>query len=351
VTVLTRLIVDPAHSDARRDDRDLHATHRRLETLAHGWPDSPRLLWQRPSPGVLLVQGARPLPDAALPYAQLADHTDVGVLLGGLARGQQVTVRTVVNPTWKPVDRPRRRYPEHERPRWLAGLLAPALTVHQVTGRFLGFREGRKPGVAAPVVLAWWSAVVTATVADPTLFARQVRDGVGRGRAFGCGLLDVTPDAVPDLPVADAYCPACAAALPVAPLPGECARCHVGVGDDGQLGGFTEAAVAWWRDRAFSACVSKCGFRSETAARNVMEKTARERPRHANAGTPTVWECLCCGRWHWGNRQPGDPVVLPAVVPALRPLVLRERAQRWNQAQSGPNGGPRSLRDQRKAAR
>jgi hypothetical protein len=130
----------------------------------------------------------------------------------------------------------------------------------------------------------------------------------------------------------------------------ECARCHVGVLPDGTLGGFTVAAVKWWRDRAWDSCIAKCGFRSELAARNAMEKTLRERPRE-NGGEPSVWCCEICGRYHWGHSRPGDPVTLPPVVPALRPWVLRERAERWNQADPGPSGAPRSRRDAKKAAR
>src|SRR5690606_21818430 len=122
-----------------------------------------------------------------------------------------------------------------------------------------------------------------------------------------------------------------------------------GLTADGALGGFTPAAVSWWRDRTFAACISKCGFRSQAAAANHMERTTRTRPRHGNAGTPHTWQCLLCDRWHWGSMQPGDPPILPPVAPILRGLALRERAERWNQAEPGPGGQPRSRRQQRRA--
>jgi CRISPR system Cascade subunit CasE len=347
---LTRIALGN-HPDVHADNHDLHATHRRLAAIANGWPPEPRLLWARPSPRMLLVQAPRPIPAGALPdgYALDIEHVDLTPTVAALTRGQPVTIRTVVNPVYRQDGATTRRYDESERPGWLAGLLTPALTVHHVTGRFLGFREGRKPSVETPIVYAWWSAVVDATVSDPDLLRRHIVDGVGRGRAFGCGLLDITVGAVPTVPEPDVRCPACNAAMPVGMLPAQCARCHVGVDTYGTLVGFTGAAVRWWRDRTFTCCISKAGFRSEQAARNDLEAKERLRPYQPGRGAPGVWHCPICDRWHWGHSKLGDPQTGPMMPDVLRGFALRERAQRWNQAPAGPNGHPRSGKDQRRA--
>lgn len=196
--ILTRIALDPALPAVRRALWDIHTVHRTLAAITDGWPPQPRLLWARPTPGMLLVQAPYPLPTGRIPGVLGAEHVDLAPTLASLSAGDRVTIRTVVNPTWQAsATRQRRRYAEHERPAWLASLLSPALSCTRITGRFLGFRTGHKPGVKAPITIAWWSAVVTAVVTDPAELARMVTCGVGHARAFGCGLLDLTPTRVP----------------------------------------------------------------------------------------------------------------------------------------------------------
>ena len=107
------------------------------------------------------------------------------------AEGQRVSFRVALNG----VERPRAGgiRPVGDMDEWTAEKLAPALAdvtvlnhVREVVG---ADRRGRAPGARKVIQVDTVDGV--ATVADPEALQRMLVDGVGRARAYGCGLLTV----------------------------------------------------------------------------------------------------------------------------------------------------------------
>ncbi len=349
--VLTRLAINADHS-AARSDRDIYRQHQRVAGLFSGLVG--RALWMRPSPGMLVVQGPAPITTGMLPkgYALGAEHDDLETVLGGFRAGQRVRFTTVVNPTNRPKlvngqpNRGRRPILETQRDSWFRDYIAPAVMIERLSGQDIGTARGRRQA-GPPVTLVWHRFAGEGLIADPVALGRFMVDGIGHGRAFGCGLLNVHVTAEPAGLVPARTCPACGTRIIILGEM-ECPRCHVGVTATDELAGFTMAALDWWRPVLDRQCITKCGFRDEEKARNYMEATITRQGPRVSAGTPTVWCCLLCDRWHWGHTQPHTAAVGPAVADAFRAYVAERRRERWNQAEPGPDGAARSLRDVRR---
>ncbi|WP_239382608.1 type I-E CRISPR-associated protein Cas6/Cse3/CasE, partial [Frankia sp. CIT1] len=317
--------------------------HQRISGLFSGLDG--RALWMRPSPGMLLIQGPAPITTGMLPrgYALTAEHDDLDTTLGGLRAGQRVRFTTVVNPTNRPTlvngqkNRGRRPMPEVQRDDWIRGYLAPAVVVEQLSGQDIGTARGRKQA-GPPISLVWHWFAGEGLVVDPVALGRFMVCGVGHGRAFGCGLLDVRVTTEPDGPVPARSCPGCATRILVLGEV-ECPRCHVGVTATDGLAGFTMAAFDWWRPVLDRQCITKRGLQDEGEARSCMEAAVARKAPPVGAGVPTAWHCLLCDRWHWGYAQPHTVTVGPAVADVFRAHVAAQREVRWNRAdRSLPEG-------------
>lgn len=197
--VLTVIRLDPDHREVRADRRDLCRMHGRVLSMLgddHAAPG--RYLWASPTPGRLLVQYHRPVDVRWLPDGYTVGHSEHEVRTDWPA-GSAVRWAAVVAPTRSVKAAPDR----HVRGRPVA-LRAPG-EIDGWARRRLGMLDhhevgiceergaaGRKPG-GRRVLYPQVRLQGRGTVLDPAGLAAALRGGVGRGKAFGCGLLLVVP--------------------------------------------------------------------------------------------------------------------------------------------------------------
>jgi|tagenome__1003787_1003787.scaffolds.fasta_scaffold20969927_3 CRISPR system Cascade subunit CasE len=123
---------------------------------------------------------------------QRTDHgirlTTLDGLLDRLAKGQRVRFTADLNAVRCQARTGRRLpVPAHELAEWVLERLTPALDKAELLDAPVQTRyRGRVPLVVARVT-------GTATITDRDALAQKLRVGVGRGRAYGCGLLTVLP--------------------------------------------------------------------------------------------------------------------------------------------------------------
>lgn len=166
--------------------RDTQAAHRTLAYAVDGGP----VLWSQPLPDLLIVQADHPIDPESI-GAKSARSLPVRL---DYQPGEHVALSVIANPT-----RALARHGERgkvvpittraEQVEWITRKLAPALTVTSVDiepiGQYGGQRHERR------VVHLRVGYTVAGTVTDPEALAGLIRDGIGRGRAYGCGLLIV----------------------------------------------------------------------------------------------------------------------------------------------------------------
>lgn len=183
------LTLTVVHLLPARAPRTAYAVHQAVAACARG----ERVLWARPSPGVLAIQ-SEGLPDwARVPGAQSAIARPVPALPAGAAVSWMLIGNPVVSvgrtrPDGSLSDRPgQRRLDGDARHAWPRPRLTPALTLGDYSGQELGPARGRG------ITLTRHLYTGTATITDAAAAAALVRDGVGRGKGFGCGLLILNP--------------------------------------------------------------------------------------------------------------------------------------------------------------
>ncbi|GAA5064794.1 type I-E CRISPR-associated protein Cas6/Cse3/CasE [Streptomyces similanensis] len=212
---LTRIVPHPASRDARRDLADTVALHKRLMSL---FPDSigpdPRAalgvlhrIDDAPTgPHVLLQSGHQPdltrLPDH---YGQALTR-DLSPLLTALHSGAHINFRCTASPVRKPGATTRALYNlpavvplhgPHADEWWLrqadtAGL--KVLTLHsQLLDSATGVRGTRGSSNQQRVRHTRTRFDGTAVVIDPDQLRTKITEGIGRGKAYGCGLLTIAP--------------------------------------------------------------------------------------------------------------------------------------------------------------
>ena len=221
---LSKLVLNPRSNKVRRDLADCHQMHR---TLMSAWPDFPGqtsarrvvgLLYRiepvKPGQPFVVLVHSRERPDwGRLPAGYLAGAPgstavkSVAETYRHIADGTVLRFRLRANPTRfiRQEDRPRgqrvdlRR--ECEKIAWL-----------QRKGQQCGFRVGAGPGAPNLVVLPTEKltgrrgdagrgpVTVAATlfegvleVTDAAKFREALETGIGRAKAYGCGLLSVAP--------------------------------------------------------------------------------------------------------------------------------------------------------------
>lgn len=170
---------------ARRMARDSQAIHRTIAHVLDG-----RGLWGSPDPGVLVVRHDRPADWlAGMPgvVAQaVTTPTDVPIT------GAHVEYAIIANPTSAKAAGMGKRGTVHPLPpdewkAWLARKLDPALNLRTIDCEAMPTAVGRKPDQKVTHRRVMFTG--KATVKNQTELATLMRDGVGRGKAYGCGLL------------------------------------------------------------------------------------------------------------------------------------------------------------------
>ncbi|NAS22183.1 type I-E CRISPR-associated protein Cas6/Cse3/CasE [Herbidospora sp. NEAU-GS84] len=202
---LTRIVVEPRCEAARRDLRDAEALHRRvMSLLPDGLGDQARnkagvLYRQDDSANTghhLLIQTALPVDFGKLPdrYGTLATR-DLTPLLEALTEGTHVNYRIVANTTkrlGRNADRPGKLVSlrgESAEQWWHDRAAANGLLLHTVTATDLPDIRGRQKKVTHAATR--FDGV--ATIKDAELVRQAVAAGIGKGKAYGCGLLSLAP--------------------------------------------------------------------------------------------------------------------------------------------------------------
>ncbi|MGR6998794.1 type I-E CRISPR-associated protein Cas6/Cse3/CasE [Yinghuangia aomiensis] len=207
---LTQIIPDPRHRNARRDIDSAVGLHHRVMSL---FPDdlgsSARL-----AAGVLFrlddtPDGYRILLQSALEPDLTRLPADYGItatrplapLLERLRPGQRVHFRLTANATRKlgatsTAGRPRQIVPLHgaDADAWLCRKAEDAgLHITTVHSTALGDARGERGSDKHRVTHARTRFDGLATVRDPGHVVQLLSNGVGRGKAYGCGLLTLAP--------------------------------------------------------------------------------------------------------------------------------------------------------------
>ena len=227
---LSRLKINPRSREAQQDLADVYQMHRTVMSAfphVEGTPDARAELavlyrldiWERSGDVVLLVQ-SRVSPDwSHLAQGYLAASTgevenpvakDVSKVLEALHEGQMLRFRLRANPTKKietkstPDGRRQngRRVDlrtEQLQLEWLARraeqagfVLVPTLPRGDVPAVRVGASE-KVVGRRRPISLATVLFDGLLEVADSGMFRHAIADGIGPGKAFGCGLMSIAP--------------------------------------------------------------------------------------------------------------------------------------------------------------
>ncbi|TVZ90486.1 type I-E CRISPR-associated protein Cas6/Cse3/CasE [Streptomyces sp. BK340] len=212
---LTRIVPNAASREARRDLADAVGLHRRLMSV---FPDQagpdPRAalgvlhrIEDAPAgPYILLQSGHQPDLSRLPEHYGHAATRQVGPLLAALRSGAHINFRCTASPVRKPGATTRALYNlpavvplhgAHAEEWWLrqadtAGL--KVLTLHaQPLDSATGIRGQRGSGDQQRVRHARTRFDGTAVVIDPDLVRTKITEGIGRGKAYGCGLLTIAP--------------------------------------------------------------------------------------------------------------------------------------------------------------
>lgn len=168
---------------------DIQKTHRTIQWAARA--DGDRVLWAAPRTDVLIVQSPQPIRAADFGGVVVESHSRTRPT--GLTG--QVTLTLIAHPTRAQQNRGvRGRHsplPMDEWEAWFRRKLSPAVDVGPVHVQDLGPRTGRRYGDR--VVHRWVGFAATGTVTDPVALDHLAVAGVGRGKAYGCGLLLAVP--------------------------------------------------------------------------------------------------------------------------------------------------------------
>ena len=202
MTSLSLLELNPRSSACRRDMADPQAMHKTLMSMfsfspGHSARRDLGVLWRiepGPAPTVLLQSAVCPDFDA-LParYATFSTKS-LDVHLAALSVDDAVRYRTVLNPlrTNRRSHKERRVViPSRDRPQWWSELASKAgiRLVDHATMTGQPDRSITRGGVRFPIYTVRVDG--TATIDDPALLTNAIAAGIGRAKAWGCGLLTV----------------------------------------------------------------------------------------------------------------------------------------------------------------
>ncbi|MFJ1961798.1 type I-E CRISPR-associated protein Cas6/Cse3/CasE [Streptomyces massasporeus] len=213
MTSLTRLVLDPRHPAAKADLADIDSLHKTLMRLVpdHIGP-TPRAragLLFRAEPGpdpVLLVQTADAPDLTALPtHYGTARTLDLTPLLNSLTSGRTMryritaaptVARSAGNPTPHPVTGKRRGKITHLTGDdaiawWQRRAAAAGLEPVTVSGRPRPFPRTRITRSAPYFTLTQFDGL--ARITDTTHLTHALKNGIGRAKSYGAGLLSLAP--------------------------------------------------------------------------------------------------------------------------------------------------------------
>lgn len=208
---LTKIVANPSHQHVRQDLRDVQRMHHVLTTLACP-PDfgpssraAASLLYrvEHTATGLHILMQSTTQPDPARltsGYA-IAATTDLGPLLDHLDTGMHVRYRIIANPT-KCSSRgsghrgERRPLAGDEAVTWWerkannSGLQLDNIenTTH---AKLTGNRS--KNGQSVRLTITTTTFEGTAHITEPAAVQDAILTGIGRARAYGCGLLSLAP--------------------------------------------------------------------------------------------------------------------------------------------------------------
>lgn len=174
---------------------DAHAMHHAVNQAVRATTPR-RVLWARPNQDTLVIRSAS-LPDMAeIPGVTTTSTTRTPLP----AANTRVEWALIANPsratgprdpaTGRLIGRSKRvPLPEPEWAPWVRRKLAAALDFDQVEYTLLPGWTGRPRDGRRPITLTRVAFAGTATVTNQDALTRLLADGVGPGKAFGCGLL------------------------------------------------------------------------------------------------------------------------------------------------------------------
>lgn len=172
-------------------DRDLHA----VIAWAYDHVTGARVLWGRPTNGLVIAQAAG-VPDPARLITLTRQPVETAPVRTDWAEGDRITLAGILSPEARingiredGVRRSRTRtalaFEQH--PEWLMTRLAGVVEVHEVAVEPLDpLRVHKRTGT---VVQARTGYHADCTVLRPDRLAYVLSNGLGAGRAYGCGLL------------------------------------------------------------------------------------------------------------------------------------------------------------------
>ncbi|MFF5538632.1 type I-E CRISPR-associated protein Cas6/Cse3/CasE [Streptomyces cinerochromogenes] len=211
--VITRIRLNPSSRAVQRDLRDATQMHRTVMRLApDNLGDSPRhtagLLYrvdETTTASTLLIQGHTLDPSRLPPDYGHADIKDLAPMFAALRKDMAVNYRIVLNPV------KRERLPLQDKGRrgrfiplsgpdadqwWTQRAADAGLQLHILTPTNLA--PARPRGADAPPMrhsLIRYDG--TATITDPDALTQAILTGIGRGKAYGAGLLSLAPARTP----------------------------------------------------------------------------------------------------------------------------------------------------------
>jgi CRISPR system Cascade subunit CasE len=208
-THITKLTLNPSHRDVRADLRDAHRMHRRIMTmLPDHVGDTARadlnVLWRIENPGggdtapCVYVQASTPLDTSRSPRGYLTTHTtrDLAPLLAVIAERGTVRYQVTVNTSTRN-GRTKRTIavPGEQLMAWWERKAATA-GLH-INGALTDIGApyvitGNKPD-SQPIKHVGARIVGIATITDTDAITNAIVNGIGRGRAYGLGLITVIP--------------------------------------------------------------------------------------------------------------------------------------------------------------
>lgn len=152
--------------------RDLQRAHAIIRTLAG------RSLWARPLQNLLIVQATH----IAVPSWMAAEHRTVEMPTPAGA----VKISLIAHAVARRGSRTR-RLTLNESAQWLTRRMGDSVALDQITVEDMGIRRGIRNG--RPLLLSWTAFHATGAVNNRATLSELMHTGVGRAKAYGCGLL------------------------------------------------------------------------------------------------------------------------------------------------------------------
>ena len=203
---LHRLVPDPRHPRARKDMASRYEMHRTLaRALAteHGVPPQDRYLWRvdvsRSDEASILVQTTEPVDWSPLERqhpgycAAIQANKAVGALR--FAAGELFHFRLHASPTRTFAGKRTGLLDESAQLEWASRMAGESGFELVACDRRRGYLERHRKPDGNEMVIAVAELEGVLRVLDEGKFKTAIRSGIGRGKAFGLGLLSLAPTA------------------------------------------------------------------------------------------------------------------------------------------------------------